>query len=278
MNANIATPAPTMLRQAMGMDELKKRVPSLFATKASAKMGERYTFVPSISVVEALHGMGLVVVDASQRKSQEKDSARHLIRFAREADLVSVKGKTRKVGEVIPEVVWSNSHNGRCAAKLFFGLFRLVCANGLIVADKMFAGVNRRHMGDLSGIMDEVAAQLGHTKEVFSRIGDMQKTKLSDTARTQFALKALELRYADDTGKVVAPITAQDLLVPRRIDDQGTDLWHTFNVVQENLMRGGLEGKSAAGRLVRTREVHDVRKVLSFNADLWSLAAERIAA
>lgn len=263
-------------RAPLSMDQLRKSVPSAFATKASSKMSERYTFVPTSTVIESLTKMGLVVVEASQRRSQEAGYARHLIRFAHRNDLTPTKA--RKVGEVIPEVVWSNSHNGRCRPKLFFGMFRLVCANGLIVADKMFAGGAWRHLGDIATIMHGVEETLGHTKEVMGRVVSMQRTLLTDAQRNAFANQALALRYADEEGKVVAPITAELLLAPRRPEDQSKTLWHTFNVVQENLMRGGLEGKSANGRVVHTREVHDVRKVLSFNTELWSLAAERIAA
>lgn len=264
-------------RVAMSMDDLKKRVPSVFATKASQKMGDRYTFISTATVVGALSKMGLVPVEASQRKSQEATTARHLVRFARVADVGLAKA--RKVGEVTPEVVVANSHNGRSRLKIYFGMFRLACANGLIVADKTYAGLARRHTGDLAGIIEEVEEVLSHTKDVMLNVTSMQKTILSNAQRTAFANDALKLRYANpETGKLIgAPVTSADLLVPRRDLDEGVDLWHTFNVVQENLMRGGLEGKSANGRLVRTREVQDVRKVLTFNTELWSLAAARIA-
>jgi hypothetical protein len=268
--ANIKT------RRALTPAELKAKVPSVYATKASPKMGERYTFIPSSTVVEALAKMDLVPVDAQQRKSQESTSARHLIRFARNADLKKLEG--RKVGEVLPEIVFSNSHNGRCRAAIMFGMFRLVCANGLIVADRTFAGMATRHAGELEAIMAKVEETLGHSGKVLSLVDDMQRVKLSDTQRTTFAAAALALRYVDEDGKVVAPITAPDLLKARRPQDEGNDLWRTFNVVQENMMRGGLEGKSALGRVVHTRELHDVRKVVSFNAALWQLAAERVAA
>lgn len=264
-------------RKPLRLEELKKQAPSVYAVKPSSKMGERYTFIPSSTVVEGLHKMGLVPVHASQRRSHDATSARHLIRFARVADL-QAQPSARKVGDVTPEVVFSNSHNGRCRAQLFLGLFRLVCSNGLVVSDKTFVHMARRHTGSLVDIMHEVEEVLGQTKKVMAHITNMQRTTLAPTARLAFAAKALELRYADEDGKVNAPITAEALLVPRRPADEGNDLWRTFNVVQENMLRGGVAGRSANGRVVHTREVQDVRKVLTYNTDLWDLAAERIAA
>ena len=61
-----------------------------------------------------------------------------------------------------------------------------------------------------------------------------------------FARSALVLKY-DEPGKTL-PITESQILRPRRFDDNHVDLWSTFNRVQENLVKGGLSGRSANGR------------------------------
>jgi len=53
------------------------------------------------------------------------------------------------------------------------------------------------------------------------------------------------LRFADSEGKITTPITPAQLLAPRRYADEGKDLWHTFNRVQENVIAGGLSAISA---------------------------------
>jgi hypothetical protein len=266
--------APVMLRQPLTETELKKRVPSIFATKASSKMGERYTFIPSTVVIEGLDKMGLVPVQASQRRGQEASTARHLLRFARLADLKK-QSSMRKVGDVMPEVVFANSHNGRCRALLWLGLFRLVCGNGLVISDKTLVHMGRRHSGSIIDIMAEVEVVLEQIPLIIANVTSMMNKVLTQAQRTSFATQALALRYADEEGKVLSPITAPDLLVPRREIDKGNDLWRTFNVVQENMMRGGLDGKSANGRIVHTREVQDVRKVVTYNTALWDMAMAR---
>jgi hypothetical protein len=69
-------------------------------------------------------------------------------------------------------------------------------------------------------------------------------------------------------------------LLPRRHDDQASDLWTTFNVVQENVIRGGLTavGRDANGRRRRTttRAVNGIDQDVRLNKGLWVLA-ERMA-
>jgi hypothetical protein len=66
----------------------------------------------------------------------------------------------------------------------------------------------------------------------------------------------------------------------RRYDDRASDLWTTFNAVQENVIRGGITamGRNATGqrRRVTTREVNGIDQNRSLNRALWMLA-ERMA-
>jgi hypothetical protein len=67
------------------------------------------------------------------------------------------------------------------------------------------------------------------------------------------------------------------LLVPRRVQDVGNDLWRTFNVLQENILRGGLVRRSASNRLTRTRGIRAIREDVRLNSALWEMAIARAA-
>jgi hypothetical protein len=60
----------------------------------------------------------------------------------------------------------------------------------------------------------------------------------------------------------------------RSKEDNTRDLWRTFNVVQENVIRGGVLGKGSNGRLRRTREIKSVDGDIRLNKALWTLADE----
>lgn len=261
-----------MLREALTVAQIKDRAPSVFAKHASSKMSESYAFVPSTLVLEALEKINMLPVQASQRKSkQDGDVARHLVRFAFKEDI----GRAKQKGEVIPEVVMVNSHNGRTAFKLYYGLFRLICGNGLVIPETT-VGMTRRHIGDIKAIIAEVDAILDQGPTVTKLVKAMKAQGLTDAQRHTLAKQALDLRYIDkhETGKPTQKptIIAEQLLVPRRPTDNGKDLWTTFNVIQENLVVGGITGKSANGRATHTRQLQDVRKLVGVNTGLWDLA------
>jgi len=66
-------------------------------------------------------------------------------------------------------------------------------------------------------------------------------------------------------------------LVPRRSEDVGNDLWRTFDVLQENLLRGGILRRSASNRLTRTRRITAIREDVRLNSALWEMAIARAA-
>ncbi|MEA9980016.1 DUF932 domain-containing protein, partial [Pseudomonas sp. RTS4] len=68
------------------------------------------------------------------------------------------------------------------------------------------------------------------------------------------------------------PITPSQLLLPRRREDRSDDLWTTFNRVQENVIKGGLDGRNKKGRRTKTRAVNGIDQDVKLNRALWKLA------
>jgi hypothetical protein len=84
-----------------------------------------------------------------------------------------------------------------------------------------------------------------------------------------------ELEFAERAKEIKAlNVTNDELLKVRRPEDDKNDLWTVFNRVQENIMRGGLEGVSAQGRRIRTGGVRSLGSTLRVNTSLWELAEE----
>ena len=63
--------------------------------------------------------------------------------------------------------------------------------------------------------------------------------------------------------------------MPRRTEDEGQDAWSTFNVVQENLLRGGLRYVTEQGRNRSVRGISSIRTCLS-SASVRSTATSSI--
>ena len=66
------------------------------------------------------------------------------------------------------------------------------------------------------------------------------------------------------------------LLTVRRSADQGSDLWKTFNVIQENVIKGGIrlvrENEQGQRSLARTRAVNSIDRDAKLNKELMQLA------
>ena len=254
---------------ALSADRLRAVVPSAFASAPLPGVSDRYKFVPTSDVVTLFQAAGWEPVRAVEhrvRLDERRGFQAHEIRFARRDDLE----RPFAVTEVRPELVLRNSHDRSTAFKIDSGLFRKVCANGLVVADSMFAGIALRHV-DLSQDAFLTAAHevLGQAPRAIETVKRWQAVTLSEPARTEFATRALALRW--DADEVPAGLTASALLEPRRFGDHAHDLWTTFNAVQENFVRG-IPYRDDFRRRRKTRRIGSPAAEFDVNKRLWALA------
>lgn len=251
--------------------QLAAHAPAAFAVGAHQATSARYQFISTAQLVSALRAEGFAPIRAQQTRSRRDDRrghARHMVVFrAPDAAL-------RTVGDVTPEIVLLNAHDGSGAYQLHAGLFRLVCANGLIVSDATLAAIKVPHFGQqaIAEVLDGMHALVTALPDVVAHIAAWRATALAPEIRLAYAREALALRYTEGA----APITPAQILTPRRSADRAADLFTTFNVVQEHLLRGGLRGLRADGRRVAMRRVTAVSETVRLNKTLWALT-ERYA-
>ena len=74
---------------------------------------------------------------------------------------------------------------------------------------------------------------------------------------------SLALRSANASRGKVDLLTLDEILAPVRSEDEGTDLWNTFNVVQEKMIHGGFHTQLGIDTKVRK-----VRAIKSFEQDI----------
>lgn len=253
-------------------DQLRQFVPSIFAETAHASRSDRYLYIPTIEVVRGLIGQGFSPVFACEAKARDESKVgftKHMVRFRQEG-AVAVAG-------AVPELIMVNSHDGSTRYQFMAGMFRFVCANGSIVGTR-YADVGVRHTGTVVDEAIEGAFTVAREFEkVTAAASQMQAITLQRDHSAAFADAALAVKYFDEEkGEVDAPIQPAQLLIPRRHEDGANDLWTTYNVVQENLIRGGLRGKrkDANGRTKRstTRAVNGIDGNVKLNRGLWTLA------
>jgi hypothetical protein len=252
------------------LDQLREIAPSVFAAEPADKVSSRYGFVPTVDVVEELSNRGLVPVFAGQTMSRDQGNryfAKHLLRFRPQyAPTVA--------GQSVPEVVLMNSHDGSSGFKLWLGLFRMVCCNGLIISDGILGQVSVAHRSNAAEIVGnksiDFMGQLDHIEDRVQRFMDRVLTPLE---QGQLAETAAQLRWGNDRP---AGLNHNDLLIGRRLEDAGNSLWNTLNRIQENVVKGGVN-LNRPNRRSTTRVLRSVSDDARINAQLWEAADALVA-
>lgn len=245
-------------------DELALFVPSVFSEEKHESRSDRYTYIPTITLVDKLFEEGFVPYFATQARVNDesrREYTKHLLRLRRH-DQVN--------GQEVPEIILLNSHDGSSSYQMIPGMYRQVCTNGL-VCWKNFAEIRIPHKGDIVGQVIEGAYEvLGIFDKINDEMEGMKAITLSEDAQRAFAESALEYRYPDGE----KPVTATQVLNSRRWYDNSPDLWTTFNRVQENMIQGGLRTRTKKGKLTRTRAIKGIDGDIKLNQALWRLAEE----
>jgi hypothetical protein len=269
---NATLPAPFLSN-----DRLMSLAPSVFATAAHTSRSDRYSYIPTIDVVNGLASEGFhpVQVKVSRvRDDGRKGFEKHMIKFRHVDTLAS------SADGVVPEVALVNSHDGTTAYKLLAGLFRMLCCNGLIVPESpgSVSEVHIRHTGE-NIVRDVIAGSfgvLGESQRAIETSGRWSQLQLTDGEQTALAIGAHHARFADAEGHLNTPVTPDQLLRARRSDDRKNDLWTTFNRIQENTIKGGLRAtatdRTGRRRRITTREVKGIDGNLNLNKALWKMA------
>ena len=243
-------------------DTIARYAPSVLAESAHSSRGERYTFIPTIRVIDALRVEGFQPFEVRQTKVRDLDKREHTKHMVRLRHVSSING------DEVPEIVLVNSHDGSSSYQLLAGVFRFVCSNGLIAGD-IFSDVRVRHHGDVvNDVIEGSFKVLENTNAIVDRIDSYKAITLAPQEQEVFANAALHLRWEEDK----APVTAEGLLNVTRYQDAKPDLWTTFNRVQENMIKGGVAGRTARGRRMTTRGVAGVNENVKLNRALWTLA------
>lgn len=263
---------------ALSNHTLASKAPSIFATEPWDGVSDKYTFVPTIDIIERLRAeANLVPITARQSRTRwgsgKNGYQKHEVRLV---DARALTQGVRNVGDAYPTVNLTNSHDTGAALAIDAGLFRLVCANGMMVPDNLAQSVRVRHTGDLGEVIDGVFSVVEESQNLLELVEEYRGIVVPKDAQVAFATAALELRESS------LPVTAEQLLRPRRYEDRSAqdyslpkpDLWTTVNVVQESLVRGGQVSKSSTGRRMRTRAIADIAQDQKLNKALFVLAEQ----
>ena len=254
----------------LSKENMKSLAPSIFAEKPSSEVSKHYTHIPTTKVIDDMEMLGWKPIEAKEvkaRKNSTRGFQKHLIVFRN--DDVVINGEDGDT--VFPQILLTNSHDGKNAFQFQAGLYRLICSNGLVIADTQFEAVKMRHMGytfeDLQVKIKEMVEKLPLTVESMNK---MKAQEMEQEQIIQFAKDALNTRFKEDELNRIQ-IDLKELVNPVRKEDAGNDLWSVFNVVQEKIIEGDFEYR-AGGKVRKAREIKNFKQDMKINKELFEVA------
>ncbi|WP_199063765.1 DUF932 domain-containing protein [Serratia sp. ASV30] len=246
------------------VDELAHYVPSVFGNDKHASRSDRYTYIPTITLLDKLREEGFVPFFACQTRVRDLDKrehTKHMLRLRRSGQITEKETQ---------EIILLNSHDGSSSFQMLPGWYREVCSNGL-VCGQSFGEIRVPHKGDIAGQVIQGAYEvLGIFDQIDESREGMQALTLSQEHQHALAHAALTYRYGEEHH----PVTESQILMPRRWEDKKDDLWTTFQRVQENLTKGGLNGRNTHGKQARTRAINGIDSDIKLNRALWVMAEQ----
>ncbi|EBR8575501.1 DUF945 domain-containing protein, partial [Salmonella enterica subsp. enterica serovar Java] len=204
-------------------EELMQYTPSVFGEDKHSSRSDRYSYIPTITLLDNLRREGFEPFFACQSRVRDpgrRDYTKHMLRLRRAGQIT---------GQQVPEIIILNSHSGESSFQLLPGVFRSVCTNSL-VCGQSFGEIRVPHRGDIAEKVIEGAYEV---LSVFDRVEEkreaMQSLLLPPPAQHTLAKAALTYRFGEEH----QPVTTAQVLTPRRREDYGQDLWTVWNTLQE---------------------------------------------
>ena len=246
---------------------LKSKAPAVFATSPASFINlKRYNFVPTTDIIDKMNTQGWVLTNAKQSKTNSdlrRDYGVHMVEF-QHPDLY-IKDNKGAV-EARPTVLFVNSHDGTKPIQSELGMFRLVCSNGLIIKAQDFGGFRERHTkltNDAVKLLLDEKINLMNT--AIERINRWNSVTMNSVDMRKFATDALIMRSGEE--RQIEDHEVFSVLEPKRVVDQVNSLWHVYNRVQENIIKGGFSLGNRQARAI-TNPLQDMK----LNQGLWQLA------
>jgi hypothetical protein len=251
-------------------EQIKAKSPSIFADKGSPNTSQHYSHIPTFKIIEDMELLGWGVSDVKEVKARiNAGFQKHLIIFRNNEIIIDgVDGDT-----VFPQILLTNSSDGKNAFTFRAGLFRLVCENGLVISTQDFADLKIRHMGynfeELQKTITLIVEKLPLTVESMNLF---KQTQLEEEQILQFAKEALTVRFGEEEVKRIK-VDLNEFTKPIRREDEGNDLWSVFNRIQERVIEGDFK-YGYATKIRKARRIKNFNQDIILNSRLYELALE----
>ena len=287
--------------QKLSKDELREIAPSIFSTVPSPEVSKKYSHIPTDKLIDDMELLGWNVIDAKEVAARTKGTRgfqKHLVVFRNDDIVINqmpnniVESSTSPTGyrrtdgtfakknpidTVFPQILLTNSHDGKNAFTFTAGLFRMVCENGLVVSTNEFEKVSIRHMGyDFEELQNQINEMVERLPLTVESMNNMIDTKMTQNSIVKFAKDMLAVRFPEDELRRIT-IDMDEFITPVRPEDKGDDLWSVFNVIQEKIIEGDFD-YTIGTKHRKARQIKNFKQDMDLNSKMFDVALEYVNA
>lgn len=188
---------------------------------SSLNVSEKYQVVDTMQVLDSLSDF--VDLDSAKVRLSRRTGTKHCVTLdLKVPHEIEIGGDFNKV-----QIHLFNSYNGDGKLAIHFGLYRLVCANGLVLGKGIFSA-NVRHLKGPAMItaLDGLSSTLKSVDvaDLTTNVWEMDRIR-DNTFKTTSIINSFPGRIAEQA--------MQAYLYPVRQADSGSSIWLSYNRIQE---------------------------------------------
>lgn len=268
------------MQNLVNLNDLNDRYLSLLTqTEKHEKLSGKYKHVTTANTLQPFFDAGFLIsnVQYGKRRKTEQDAMLG-------AHAVRLRNPEMKIGNDYIELVVLNSYDGTAKYSINLGIYRLVCANGMVAGESVF-GRAIKHIGSdfHSEVKQSVDTALGRMDELKRVVAKMKEIQLTDAEKSEIASPIFAERL--NNVKNLISVDMGYSMRPLRAEDKSNDLWTTINVIQEKILRGGIrynynrETKDYQDNVIlmpsvkETKAVYDPKSTVKLNKLIFEKAA-----
>jgi hypothetical protein len=137
-------------------DDLSKRFPAIYAQGEKETLSDKYLYIPTYKLIDGLEKNGFQVIGAKQQGTRlnNREHSKHVVYMT---PVNHAENYLARVGETLPMIALTNSHNGLSSFKIDTAFFRLICTNGLMASESEINSARITHKKGMENDVIEAA-------------------------------------------------------------------------------------------------------------------------
>lgn len=235
-----------------------------------SERSDRYHHVTTKTIGDIFQSQGFDLVKYGESKTKSLENRAHSKHLA----LFRYRDDSLNIGDSRPQIIIQNDGLGLRSLRINLGLYRLVCANGLVIGNDLFKIALKHDKNIESNLETAIPKLLSQTPVLNETYKQFKGLILDESSQRDLAQSAFEIQTKNSSFKVLS-VDLNQYLKPRRWADADQDAWSVFNRIQENVFRKQIYvvtedqlGRADRKALKRVRETS--QRAFEINSELWS--------